>query len=98
MKPPRALWVPFELGRPFGVPNDPDFQQRVLLDALELIEADEGPILKDYAEEAPPITGEATWACPVDFGQREETLFDMEKLIVSEDEFSELARRITRWG
>ena len=53
MKPPRALWVPFELGRPLGVPNAPDFQQRVLLAALELIEADEGPILKDYTEEAP---------------------------------------------
>jgi hypothetical protein len=21
-KPPRALWVPFELGRPFGPPSD----------------------------------------------------------------------------
>ena len=30
IKPPRALWVPFMLGRPFGAPNDPDFQRRVL--------------------------------------------------------------------
>ena len=22
IRPPRALWVPFELGRPFGVPHD----------------------------------------------------------------------------
>jgi len=80
MKPPRALWVPFELGRPFGVPNAPDFQQQVLLAVLELIEADEGPVLKDYTEEAPPIASETTWACPVDFGRREETLSDMEKL------------------
>ena len=34
MKPPRALWVPFVLGRPFGVPNDAAFQRRVVLAAL----------------------------------------------------------------
>ena len=31
---PRALWVPFELGRPFGPPCDGAFQKRVLLAAL----------------------------------------------------------------
>ena len=30
IRPPRALWVPFELGRPLGVPNDAAFQTRVL--------------------------------------------------------------------
>ena len=34
IKPPRALWVPFELGRPLGVPGDPGFQARVLVSAL----------------------------------------------------------------
>ena len=29
MRPPRFLWVPFELGRPFGAPNDPAFQTKV---------------------------------------------------------------------
>ena len=29
--PPRALWVPFELGRPLGAPSDPAFQRRVLV-------------------------------------------------------------------
>ena len=33
-KPPRALWVPFELGRPMGAPNDAAFQLRVLRAAL----------------------------------------------------------------
>ena len=28
MRLPRFLWVPFELGRPFGAPNEPDFQRR----------------------------------------------------------------------
>ena len=30
IRPPRALWVPFELGRPLGTPDEPDFQTRVL--------------------------------------------------------------------
>lgn len=51
-RPPRALWVPFELGRPIGVPNDPAFQKRVLMAALALLERPEGPVLEDYPEEA----------------------------------------------
>ena len=34
IRPPRALWVPFELGRPLGAPDEPDFQKRVLRAAL----------------------------------------------------------------
>ena len=65
--PPRALWVPFELGRPMGVPNDAEFQSRVLLAALKLLEAPSGPIVENFPEEA-PISKEAdtVWACPVD--------------------------------
>ncbi len=37
-RPPRALWVPFELGRPLGVPNDKPFQTRVLTAALGLLD------------------------------------------------------------
>ena len=44
-RPPRALWVPFELGRPFGPPTDPVFQRRVLLTALRLLERTDGPVL-----------------------------------------------------
>ncbi len=65
--PPRALWVPFELGRPVGVPKDTQFQSRVLLAALRLLEAPSGPIIEDFPEEA-PISKEpdTVWACPVD--------------------------------
>ena len=56
------------LGRPFGVPNDPDFQTRVLLAALRLLEAPAGPVLEDYPEDAPPDDdGEAAQVCPVSF-------------------------------
>ena len=53
IKPPRALWVSFELGRPLGVPDDPAFQKRVLLAALRLLDTDSGPVLEDFGEDAP---------------------------------------------
>lgn len=68
-RPPRALWVPYELGRPLGAPNDAAFQTRVLRAALALLERGDGPvILEDYPEEAPADLAEADsegWACPV---------------------------------
>lgn len=36
LKAPRALWVPFVLGRPLGAPNEHAFQHRVLKEALDL--------------------------------------------------------------
>ncbi len=53
IKPQRALWVPFELGRPLGQPNDVEFQQRVLRACLGLLEANSGPVLEDYPEDVP---------------------------------------------
>jgi hypothetical protein len=69
-RPPRALWVPFELGRPLGAPNDPAFQAKVLRAALALLLRQDGPvILKDFPEDAPAATaaenGEG-WFCPID--------------------------------
>ncbi|MCP4668434.1 MAG: hypothetical protein GY849_18985, partial [Deltaproteobacteria bacterium] len=81
IKPPRALWVPFELGRPLGVPNDPGFQRRVLLSALRLLEAQTGPVLEDFPEEAPVATDEPTiLSCPVGFARKEEDLTETQKL------------------
>ncbi len=51
IRPPRALWVPFELGRPLGAPDNPELQRRILLSALELLEASEGPVLVDFPDE-----------------------------------------------
>ena len=68
IKPPRALWVPFELGRPLGAPGDAAFQTRVLRAALQLFEAPNGPVLVDFPEDAPPVADDATpLACPVSF-------------------------------
>ncbi|MBC7780563.1 MAG: hypothetical protein H7125_10735 [Proteobacteria bacterium] len=73
IRPPRALWVPFILGRPLGVPGDPAFQRRVLRAALSLFDATSGPVLEDYAEEVPvtdqPEEDGSVFACPVNFSR-----------------------------
>lgn len=68
IQPPRALWVPFMLGRPFGAPNAPEFQRKVLIAALRLLEAGQGPVLADFPEDAPAPVGTSDtegFACPV---------------------------------
>jgi hypothetical protein len=64
-KPPRALWVPFELGRPFGPPSDPAFQKRVILAALRLLERADGPILiEDFPDDDPRAQPDPAWGPP----------------------------------
>lgn len=67
VRPPRALWVPYPLGRPFGVPNDATVQTRVLRQALELFEAPAGPVLAEAPEPADQMVAEISWVCPVSF-------------------------------
>ena len=72
IKPPRALWVPFMLGRPFGAPDEPDFQRKVLRALLELFEQTSGPVLEDFPEDAPVTSNSSTetpFACPVSFAK-----------------------------
>jgi hypothetical protein len=65
-KPPRALWVPFELGRPFGPPGDPVFQRRVVLAALKLLERQDGPVLiEDFPDDDPRRQPDPDWQPPV---------------------------------
>lgn len=67
IRPPRALWVPFILGRPLGLPDEPAFQRRVLRAALDLFAAPAGPVLVDYPEEAEGEYSQSGWVCPVSF-------------------------------
>jgi len=84
MRPPRALAVPFQLGRPFGAPNEPDFQRRVLEAALALLARTDGPVLVDFPD-APPEPEQAAegeqegWACPITFAASTDALSDAEK-------------------
>ena len=72
IRPPRALWVPFMLGRPFGAPNEPDFQRMVLRALLALFERQSGPVLDDFPEDAPASDGDQTaFAAPVRLARAE---------------------------
>lgn len=55
VKPPRALWVPFYFGYALGNPDDPEFQHQVISAALSTLDAESGPVLIDYPEDAGPI-------------------------------------------
>jgi len=92
VNPPRALWVPFELGRPLGAPGDPAFQMKVLRALLALFARDSGPVLAEFTEDAPgsapgDISG---WVCPVNLappseappeGRRAEVAREIESLM-----------------
>jgi len=98
IKPPRALWVPFDLGRPLGAPDEPEFQKKVLLAALILLEEDKGPILKDFLGDAPVSESVFTpAACPVSFGAPvgpKEESDDISKLLAA---FKEEAEGLQNW-
>jgi hypothetical protein len=65
VRPPRALWVTFELGRPLGIPDDAPFQRRVVKATLDLLARTDGPIIADYPEHVPEVTDFSGWACPI---------------------------------
>lgn len=65
VRPPRALWVTFELGRPLGIPDDAPFQRRVAKAALDLLERTDGPLIADYPEHVDEPADFSGWACPI---------------------------------
>ena len=67
VKPPRALWVPFALGRPLGAADDAEFQKRVMRAALGMLGSATEPTIEDFPEEAPAEASAGEWVCPVSF-------------------------------
>lgn len=65
VRPPRALWVTFELGRPLGIPDDAPFQRRVAKAALDLLERTDGPLIADHPEHVEEPADFSGWACPI---------------------------------
>lgn len=63
--PPRALWVPYALGRPLGSAEDPEFQKNVMRAAFALLESATEPTIADYDVEAPDEAAAGQWACPL---------------------------------
>jgi hypothetical protein len=88
IQPPRALWVPFALGRPLGLPGDPGFQRQVVLAALALLEAQKGPVLADFPHDVPKKTDPSQDsleqpACPVSFAGPVTHETETEKLLAA---------------
>jgi hypothetical protein len=69
-RPPRALWVPFELGRPIGPPSDVAFQRRVILTALGLLEAKrQASLIVDFPDDDPREAPDLGWQPPIAKGE-----------------------------
>lgn len=50
VRPPRALWVPFDHGYALGEPNDPALQTDVLRQTFALLDhGGPAPLLRDFA-------------------------------------------------
>ena len=63
--PPRALWVPFALGRPLGAVDDAEFQKNVMRTAFGLLDTAVEPTIEDYPLEVPDKGLSETWSCPL---------------------------------
>ena len=70
VRPPRALWVTFDLGRPLGKPADAAFQTRVLRAQLAMLARTDGPLLVDYPEDVEGEVDLTGWACPISLAPR----------------------------
>lgn len=66
--PPRALWVPFPLGRPLGAADEPEIQHEVLRQAFDLLATATEPTIADYDGPEPDDDASEPWACPLNLG------------------------------
>ena len=80
IKPPRALWLNFPMGRPLGKPNNPEFQKKVIRTAFDLFEKSSGPVLDDFSEIIPVREGRMSYALPVSLVYKVNQLGNIDKL------------------
>lgn len=80
IKPPRALWLNFPMGRPMGKPNDPDCQLRVIRAAFELLALTSGPVLKNFFDVIPVTDGRMGYALPDELVVTKGDIGDIDKL------------------
>ena len=64
IKPARALFLDFPMGRGMGKPNDPNFQKKVIRAAFDLFNEPYGPVIKDFPEIIPVRNGRMVYALP----------------------------------
>ena len=58
----------FDLGRPLGSADDPEFQKNVMRAAFDLLETATEPTIDDYPIDAPDEAEAQQWACPLNLG------------------------------
>ncbi len=73
--------MPFELGHPFGAPDNPDFQRRVLIQLLNLFDRPSGPIIDDFPDDEPESGEEVVLACPVNYSEYYKEINDADSLL-----------------
>lgn len=81
IKPPRALWLDFPMGRPLGKPNDPGFQKKVIRAAFELFDAPSGPVLRDFPDVIPVKDGRMGYALPPELVLTADDVGDVDALL-----------------
>ena len=81
LKPARALFLDFPMGRGMGEPNKPELQKRVIRAAFDLLDISNGPVLKDFQEVIPVLNGRMGYALPVDLVLKVSDIGDVNQLL-----------------
>jgi len=92
LRPPRALWLDFPMGRPLGKPNDADFQQNIIRTAFALLDQKSGPVLEDFNQTIAVKNGRMGYALPVDLVVASNQIGSVDHLLAEvQTEITELA-------
>ena len=81
IKPPRALWLNFPMGRPLGKPNDAEYQKKVIRSAFSLFDSSSGPVLEDFPDIIPVRDGRMSYALPVELVIKKSEIVDIETIL-----------------
>ena len=92
VKPPRALWLNFPMGRPMGKPNDPDYQLQVIRAAFSLLDKSSGPVLEDFSDVIPVVDGRMGYALPVELVIAKDDIGNVDQLVAEIETEMEVLR------
>ena len=81
IKPARALFLDFPMGRGMGKPNDPNFQKKVIRAAFDLLNEPNGPVIEDFPEIIPVRDGRMGYALPPDLVLNISDIGDLNQLL-----------------
>ena len=81
IKPARALFLDFPMGRGMGKPNDPNFQKKVIRAAFDLFNEPNGPVIENFPEIIPVKNGRMGYALPPELVLNISNIGDLNKLL-----------------